>query len=171
MLNKGESVKIEVDLNDIFSDEEYGSETLQESIKRQVVAKLKQESEKKIQAKIDREVSLAIDEQIKKSIEDIRPKLLEDILNTEYYPITQYGDRSKESTTFRKQLVKVVTEGMVYSKRSGYTDQNAFSKTVDEVISTQVNIFKKEFDSIVNAEYVKQTKEYAVKILKEKMGL
>lgn len=35
----------------------------------------------------------------------------------------------------------------------------------------KVKIFQKEFNSLVDKEYVEKTKEFAVKTLKEKLGL
>lgn len=164
-------MKIEIDLKDILHDEDYGSETMQESIRRQVVANIEKKVADGLSKRIDQEVSKAIDEQIKKALDEIRPNLINEIMDAEYVSVDRYGDRSKEPTTFRKQLIKAVHENMVYKKSSYSSDRNTFTQAVDDILRTQVDSFKKEFDNIIKADYVAETKAYAVKVLKEKLGL
>ena len=163
-------MKIEIDLKDILHDEDFGSETMAESIKRQVVENIQKTLVAGINKKIDIEVSKAIDEQIKKSLDEIRPNLINEVLDSEYVSVNIYGDRAKEPTTFRKQLIKAVNENMVYKKDSYHNQNNAFTKAVDEVLNEQAKNFKKQFDEIITKEYVTETKAYAVKVLKEKLG-
>lgn len=164
-------MKIEIDLKDIMHDEDFGSETMAESIKRQVVANIEKKLSDGISKKIDAEVSKAIDEQIKKSLDEIRPSLISEILDAEYVSVDRWGDRTKEPTTFRKQLIKSVNENLVYQRSHNSYDRNTFTKAVDEVLSLQVQSFKKQFDEIITKEYVAETKAYAVRVLKEKLGI
>ena len=164
-------MKIEIDLKDIMHDEDFGSETMAESIKRQVVANIEKNLASGIAKKIDMEISKAIDEQIKKSLDEIRPSLIEQVLDSEYISVDRYGDRSKEPTTFRKQLIKAVNENMVYKKGNYYNDNNPFTKAVDAILEEKAKEFKKQFDEIINKEYVAETKADAVKVLKEKLGI
>lgn len=165
-----QEMKIEIDLKDILQDEYENSETLSQSIKRQVVESITANLAKGIERKIDEEVSKAIDEQIKKSLDEIRPNLITQILDEEYTVVDRYGSRSKEKTTFRNQLIKVVTEEFVYKKSSYNSDKNPFTRAVDEVLEMQAKAFKKQFDELISANYVAETKAYAVKVLKEKLG-
>ncbi len=59
-------MKIEIDLNEILSDE-YGSESLNDSIRRQVIDKLHNDVKAGIGKKIDTEISLAINSEIKET--------------------------------------------------------------------------------------------------------
>lgn len=163
-------MKIEIDLKDILFDEEYGPETMQESIKRQVVENIQKTMAKGIQSKIDIEVAKAIDEQIKKALDEIRPSLITEILDAKYKPVDRYGNRESKETTFREQLIKVVLEEMKYEKKHYSSDRNPFTRAVDEVLESQVGHFQKQFKTIIDEHYIKQTKEYAVKVLKEKLG-
>lgn len=162
-------MKLEIDLNEILQDEFGPVENLAESIKRQVVDKLTNELSKGITKKIDSEVSKAIDEQIKKALDEIRPNLINQILDAEYISVTSYGERGKP-TTFRTQLIKAVNENMVYKASSYSSDKNAFTSAVDTILRSQVDEFKKQFDAIINKEYVEQTKAFAVETLKKKLG-
>jgi hypothetical protein len=168
---KDERMKIEIDLKDILFDEDYGPETMQDSIKRQVVSNIEKTLVSGISKKIDLEISKAIDEQIKKSLDEIRPSLITEILDTEYVSVDRYGDRNRTPTTFRKQLIAAVNESMVYKRSIYSSEENAFTKAVNAVLAEQANQFRKHFDEIITNEYVKETKAYAVKVLKEKLGL
>lgn len=163
-------MKIEIDLKDILQDDDYGSETMQESIRRQVVEKLQSDLAKGITNKIDEEVSKAINEQIKKALDEIRPNLIKEILDTPYFSVDKWGSRAKESTTFRNQLVKSVHEQMIYQKTNYPSERNAFTKAVDEVLQNEAKAFETQFKKLVDDNYVAQTKAYAVKVLKEKLG-
>lgn len=63
-------MKIEIDLNQILGDES-GVETLQESVRRQVVEKLSYEVRQNIAKKIDAEVAVCINESIKEGLKSI----------------------------------------------------------------------------------------------------
>lgn len=164
-------MKIEIDLKDILQDDDYGSETLQESIKRQVISNIQSKVSQGIEKKIDIEISGAIEEQIKKALEEIRPNLIMEIMDAEYVAVDRYGDRSKEPTTFRKQLIKSIHENMVYKNTQYDSERNNFTRAVNDVLTSQIKGFKTQFDEIINKEYVEQTKAYAIKVLKEKLGI
>lgn len=164
-------MKIEIDLKDILFDEDYGQETMQESIKRQVVANIETTLASGISKKIDEQVSRAIDQQVTKAIDEIRPNLIEHILDAEYVQVDRWGNRTGKPTTFRTQLVSAVHENMVYKNTSYSSDRNAFTNAVNEILKQQADQFKKNFDEIITNEYVKETKAYAVKVLKEKLGV
>lgn len=164
-------MKIEIDLKDILQDDDYGSETMQESIRRQVVDKITKSFSDGISRRIDLEVSKAIEEQIKKALDEIRPSLITEILEAEYVSVDCYGGRSKEPTTFRKQIILAVNKNMVYLPNRSYdSEKNEFTKNVDSIIRTQMDVFKKQFDEIINKQYIEETKAYAVRVLKEKLG-
>jgi len=60
---------------------------------------------------------------------------------------------------------------MVYKKNTSYSsERNAFTNAINDVLDKQALEFKKCFDEIINKEYIEQTKAYAVKVLKEKLG-
>lgn len=168
----GDNMKIEIDLNDILGgDEEYGSETLNESIRRQVVDKLTKTVSEGIGKRIDVELARVIDEQITTGLKDKLPALVDDILAAEYTPVDRYGHRSKETTNIRAEIVKTVTEQMVY-KTGGYSsEKNAYTSAVDGLISKHVGEFKAAFDKQIDATFVREAMEYATKKLGERLGV
>lgn len=163
-------MKIEIDLNDIFHDDDYGSESLQDSVKRQVVDRLAKDFKKRIDIKIDEEISKAIADTISDVLKTTAPRLVDELMDAAYTPVDRYGSRG-EKTSFREQVVKGVQQEMVYKKTGYASDANYFTKTVDEVIKSQVDGFKNCFVDKVNAEYLRQTMEFAVKTLKERLGI
>jgi hypothetical protein len=165
-------MKIEIDLNEILGDPEYGVETLQESVKRQVVAGLTQKIQTGIKEKIDREVAIAIDQAVKKNIEALTPKLFQEMLEAEYTPVDRYGDRNRgQTTTMRKQLIATIHEQMVYKKQTYDSDKNSFTRTVDAVLSENVALFKKDFDKLVNEMFTKECFAYAQAEMQKKLGI
>ncbi len=164
-------MKIEIDLNEILGDEYGATESLAESIRRQVVEKLTSDLQKGISKKIDTEVSMAITAAITKSLDEITPRLLNELMDAEYVQVDRFGSRKSEPTTFRNELIKSINEKMVYKEEHYNSSENAFTKAVKGVISARVEEFKKEFNKTVDAGYVAQTLDYAVKTLKEKLKL
>jgi hypothetical protein len=162
-------MKIEIDLNDILGDE-YGAETLQESVRRQVIQNLTEQVSKGVKNKIDVEVSKVISETLQESIKAQMPALIDDLINTEYQPVTFYGDR-KAKTTFRTELIKSIMEQMTY-KRESYSDkENLFTKSVNAVISDQMKIIAADYKKTVDEFIGKQAFELAITTLKTKLGL
>jgi hypothetical protein len=162
-------MKIEIDLNDILGDEN-GAETLQDSVRRQVVEHVTQTIRKGVGEKIDAAVSQTISAGIKEYLDGEMPNLMANLMDSEYLPVDRYGDRNKP-TTFRKELIRSITENMQYKKTNYSSDRNAFTKAVDEVIEENVKLFKADFSKQVNAQFTAAAMQYAVNTLKEKLGI
>jgi hypothetical protein len=143
-------MKIEIDLNDILYDENYGSETLQESVKRQVIDNLTKTVSLGIKKQIDTEVSLVISETLKSTLAEKIPLLVDDLMEAKYQPINKWGSKEGEETTFRKSLLNSIVENMVYKKTSYDSDRNVFTKAVDDVIREQMEKIKIEYKKTVD---------------------
>jgi hypothetical protein len=162
-------MKIEIDLNDILGDES-GSETLQESVRRQVIDSVTTTIKKGVGVQIDAAVSSTISAGIKDYLDNEMPALLSSIMDAEYTPVDRYGDRNKP-TSFRKELVRSIAENMVYKKTTYSSDKNAFTKAVDEVIEENLKLFRTDFEKLVNAGFTASAMEYATNALKKKLGI
>lgn len=162
-------MKIEIDLNDILGDEN-GAETLQESVRRQVVDSLSTSIRKGVQSRINEETTRIMNEELQKVLIEQMPALVDDVMNTAYTPVSSYGQRS-EPTTFRNELVKAIGSNMVYKKAQYDSDKSAFTKAVDAVIGEQVAAFKKSFDAMVDAEFKRDALTYAVTKLSERLNI
>lgn len=165
-------MKIEIDLNDILGGGEYGepAETLQDSIRRQVIDAIVKSTSDGIKRKINEETSRVINEALQAAVQEQMPALLADLMNAEYVPVDRYGSRAAP-TTFRNEMIKAIQEQMVYKKTSFSSDASAFTKAVDSVISENVNAFKVEFGKQVNSQFVAQAMQYAASEMSKRLGI
>jgi hypothetical protein len=162
-------MKIELDMNDILGDD-YGVETLQDSIRRQVIDCMTASVRKGVETEIKTAVAQTITTEIQAFIKAEMPTLMADLLVTEYTPVGRYGEKS-HPTTFRAELVKSITENMVYKRATYDNDKNVFTKAVDEVIASHVREFKTAFVKQVDADFTAQVMSEAQAALKKKLGL
>jgi hypothetical protein len=162
-------MKIEIDLNDILGDE-YGAESLNDSIKRQVIENITKTVEAGIKKQINEEVSKAIQENLVSALDDKMPLLIDDLMNAEYQPVDNYGSR-KPITNFRNELIKSIMEQMTYKKQNYSDKENFFTKAVDAVISEQMRIIAADYKKTVDEFIGKEAFNLAIKTLKTKLGL
>lgn len=162
-------MKIEIDLNDILGDE-YGAETLQESVRRQVVDGMTAAVKKGVGERINSAVSETINEEIKQYLNKEMPVLLASLMDAEFTPVSRFGEVS-QPTSFRKQLIISITENMQYKKTAYHSDANAFTKAVDAVITSHLETFKADFQKRVDADFTSKALAYATEALKKKLGI
>jgi hypothetical protein len=165
-------MKIEIDLNDILGGDEdgYGSETMQESIRRQIIDKLSADIKTALKKRIDEETSRVINETLQAEVKQRMPALIDDLMNTEFQPVDRYGSRSTP-TTFRAELIKSINENMVYKKTGSFHDTSAFTKAVDAVIAENVSKFQREFNREIDTQFVAQAMAFATEKLRERLNL
>jgi hypothetical protein len=164
-------MKIEIDLNDILHDENYGGETISESVRRQVIDAVKKDIEKGIKNKIDSEVQKIINELVLEQVRSIAPGLLNDLIDLEYQPVTSYGSKDGSPTTLRKKFIEVLKTEFIYKKGQYDSDKNAFTRSVDSLVSEQVSLFKKEYNSKVDEVFTQEALNYATLKMKERLGI
>ena len=162
-------MKIEIDLNDFLGDE-YGAETLNESIKRQVIDNLTKTVEKGIQKQINEKVSSVIEDTLCLALAEKMPILIYDLMNATYQPVDIYGSRKPE-TTFRNELIKSIMEQMTYKKQYSGDKDNFFTKAVDQVIAEQMKIISENYKKTVDEFIGKKAFDLAITTLKIKLGL
>jgi len=163
-------MKIEIDLDEILGGE-FETETLSESIRRQVIEKLSSDIKNNIGKKIDNEIASFINDTIREHITKFMPDTISTLFDTEYITVDRYGDRGKEPTTFRKELVKAIHENMQYSPARYSSDENIFTKAVKSIVESNVSKFKADFGDMVNAEFTKECFDYAVKKISERLKI
>lgn len=164
-------MKIEIDLNDIISDEDYGSETFSESIRRQVVSSIRTDIEKGIQKKINEEVNRIITDEVTLQVKAIAPGLLNGLIDLEYQPVNSYGGKDGEPTTLRNKFIDVLKKEFIYKKGQYSSDKNAFTAAIDETVERNIVIFKKEYNSKVDEIFTQEALNYATLKMKERLGI
>lgn len=163
-------MKIEIDLNNILGDDDYGSETLQESIRRQVIENLTSKMQKGVMATVDQEVRKQIGEAIQKYIADNMGTIMEQVFNQPYKSVDRYGTSGPE-TTFRQEIVKALHENMKYVKKSYDSEKNVYSKLIDDYVGQQVRTFQTEYFRQIDAQFLSECHDYAIKKLRERLKL
>lgn len=164
-------MKIEIDLNDVFQDEDgTPSESLSESVKRQIIDSIVARTRADVNQRISDAISKIVDDEVKGKIAEIIPRLLSEALDYEYTPVSSYGAKS-EPTTVRNELAKAVQQSMVYKQSSYSSDKNSFTKAVDEAVSANVIKFKSSYEKMVDAKFVAEAMEYATKKLAERLNV
>lgn len=162
-------MKFEIDLNDILGDE-YGSETIQESIKRQVVDTLVNFSRETLKEKIDSEVTKVVDEEIKEAVNKQMPGIINDLINQEYQITGRFGEKG-EITTFRNQLLRRLQEEMKYNPQRYDSDNNVFTRTVIDVVKESMTEFKELFKKNVDDIFFKEAVDFAIHKIKTSLGM
>lgn len=164
-------MKIEIDLENIFRDEEgFPDESLEESIRRQVVSRLTEDYRKRLFQRFDQELGNIMREQIAQVMAEQMPDFVDDILNAEYRPIGRYGDRG-EKTTFRAEIIKSVTEEMQYKPQDYSHKENAFTKAVKSIVELKTNEVKEHLTKEIDTKFKTDAITYAVRQLSERLGL
>ena len=163
-------MKIELDLEDILIGEFGDKQSLAETIKDGIVENLTKTLQKGITDRITTEISNVIDAEIKLVVAEQMPSLLTELIDKEYRVVDKWGEH-KETITIRNQLIKTLTDQMVYAPKNYNSDKNFFTRNVDVLVSESMDKFKKEYDSKVNEIFVKEALEYATNKLKKTLNL
>jgi len=165
-----DGMKIEINLNDIMGDEYGSTESLAESIHRQVSDTIADHVRKGVTQKVNEEVNKAIQDGIAAELKSKMPSLVDDLMNAEYTPVNSWGAKS-ETTTVRAQLIKAVSENLVYKKQSYRSEENAFTKAVDATIEHLVSQFKADFNQKVDASFKQEALRVATTSILAKLGV
>lgn len=163
-------MKVEIDLNEILTDEYGPTEDLAASIKRQVIENLTSKINKGLQVQIEEEISGQISASVTKAIAKKLPRLTDDLVDMEYVPVDNYG-RKGEVTTLRNQLIKTLQDQMQYKPKSWDSEKNYFTKAIDDICKESLEQWKKEFHKKLDEVFTKQVFEYAQKAMQKKLGI
>lgn len=164
-------MKIEIDLDNIFRDEDGDpAESLQESIRRQVVARLTEDYRRRLFSQFDLELGNIMREQIGKVMEDRMPEFVDDIMTAEYRPVGRYGERG-ERTTFRAEIIKSIGDNLKYEPKNYSSDENAFTKAVKSVVELKTKEVRDHITKEVDAKFKADAITYAVTELSKRLGL
>lgn len=164
-------MKIEIDLDDIFRDEDGNpEESLHDSIRRQVIDRISGDLREKLFANIDMKLSQIMNEQLADVMAEKMPALIHDIMNVQYTPVSHYGQRG-DPTTFRDEIIKSICKNMKYEPKNYSSDENAFTKAVKSIVEAKTTEIKKEILSTVDTEFRKDAINFAVTELSKRLGL
>lgn len=164
-------MKIEIDLDDIFRDDEGNpEESLQDSIRRQVITKLEGDLRKRLFERMDLELAGILRESMEAAVSQKVPGLIDDLMVATYRPCDRYGSLS-EPTTFRNELLKTVMEQLTYKPDSHTYRENVFTKAVREIVEKQTREMKSALEDQINEQFKRDALTYAVETLSKRLGL
>lgn len=164
-------MKIEIDLDNIFRDEDGNPEEgIEESIRRQVVSRLTEDYRKRLFDRFDLELGNIMRDQIGKVMEERMPEFIDDILTAEYLPIGRYGERG-EKTTFRAEIIKSIGENMKYEPKKYSSEENAFTKAVKSIVELKTKEVRDHITKEVDAKFKTDAITFAVAELSKRLGL
>lgn len=160
-------MKIQIDLNDIFQEEGY-TESLNESIRRQVIDAVKADSLRRVGEMIKEEMAKVIHEQVSEQVKLIAPKLCNELVDLEYQPITSYGSKDGGPTTMRKKFIEELKKEFVYKPNTPYpSDMNAFTKAIKQTVEQVASEARKDMSNKINQELLNSAYVAALEKIKE----
>ena len=162
-------MKIEIDLNEILGDED-GSETLNESIRRQVIEAIVKRTKDGLNAKIDKAVGETISTTLTAHLKETLPALIESMLDQEFQPVSEWG-KITPKTTIRNVIAETLRRQCVFEPKHYSSDESAYTKTIRDLVRSQMNEFQKRFDKEVSAQFTQEAMAYAKKALADKLGV
>jgi hypothetical protein len=164
-------MKIEIDLDAVFRDGDgEPGESLEESIRRQIISRLTSDMRERLFKRVDVELSTIMRDQINAVMAEKMPALIEDILNVEYTPVDRYGSAAKP-TTFRAELVASVVANMKYEPKQFSSDENALTRAVKSIVQAKTGAVKEEIVKRVDVQFKEDAIKFAVAKLSERLGL
>lgn len=164
-------MKIEIDLENIFRDEDGNPEEgLEESIRRQVVSRLSEDYRKRLFDRFDIELGKIMSAQIETVMAERMPRFVDEILDAEYVPVSSYGQRGTP-TNFRKEIVESIAKNLKYEPKNYSSDENAFTRAVKSVVDAKTKTIKDELTAQIDTKFKQDAIAFAVQQLSDRLGL
>jgi hypothetical protein len=165
-------ISIEISLENVFTDENgYPSESVEESIRRQVVQEITRTCKGKIDSEIVNVVHSTVTKLIDDAVAEKVPGMIEMLLNERYTPMTSWGEKHAP-TSVREELIKRFRDEFQYTKpdRYGNHTRTKFSDAVDKFVQEKLSEFKKEFNETVGKEFNAQAMKYVAEMVAKKFA-
>ena len=164
-------MKIEIDLADLFRDEEgFPTETTEEAIRRQIVERLTSDMRKRLFERVDMSLAKALDGMVAEVASSQMPALIDDIMNATYTPVSIYGQQS-EPTTFRAEIIKAIGANMKYEPREYGSQENAFTRAVKSIVEKQTAVLQNALIAQIDTKFREDAIRFAVSELSKRLGL
>ena len=165
-------ISIEISLENVFTDENgYPSESVEESIRRQVVQEITRTCKSKIDSEIVNVVHSTVTKLIDDAVAEKVPGMIEMLLNEQYTPTTSWGEKHAP-TSVREELIKRFRDEFQYTKTDRYGNRTStkFTQAVDSFIQEKLSEFKKEFNETVGKEFNAQAMKYVAEVVAKKFA-
>lgn len=161
-------MKIDIDLSEIFEDEEGG--VFQIDVKDRIIKGAIDNVSNRISKEIETQISAAINSIITETVTKKLESLVESMLDLEYEERTSWGE-GKGKITVRNKIFKTIESQMVYNPGRYSNEQNAYTRSVQEAVEKSLSAFKDQYKKEVDAVLAKEMLNTAIEKIKERMGI
>lgn len=159
-------MKIEVDLTEIFEDED--GRCISVSMKERIEAAIVARAEKVVTEMIREKFKNEIDKQITDVVKSTLVTITENMLDEMYVPTTRYGERD-DPITLRTRICRDIESAMRWSDRSSYSNSDSlYVKIIKETVSDKLKEFANEFTKTIDEQFITACMEFAVEKLKHR---
>lgn len=155
-------MKIEIDLDQVMGSQE----EVRDSVISEIAEYFKNAMVSEAREEVDKIIKETASQEMKKQIENV----IKDALDFTYQITDRYGD-IKGETTIRKTIVKIVQEECVYNPRNSSYDQNAFTKAICGETEKQLNVFRKDFNRLIDEQFITDCQNHAMNKLRERLNI
>lgn len=152
-------MKIELDLTEIFEDED--GERISVSMAERIESAVIEKAEKTVVSLIKETFDKQISEQITEIVNAQLNLIIVDLLDQEFTPVTKWGERDAP-TTIRSRICRDVENAMKWKESSYSSDNSIYTNTVKAVVAEHLKSFGKEFNRVVDEKLVAECMQYAV---------
>jgi hypothetical protein len=152
-------MKIELDLSEIFEDED--GERISVSMAERVEAAIVAKAEKTISTLVKETFEKELSQQISELVQSQLNTIIVDLLDQEFVPITKWGCRD-EKTTLRNRICGDVEKLLSWKDGNYSSDQSMYTKVIKEVVSEKLKEFSREFTKVVDEKLVAECMQHAV---------
>ena len=162
-------MKIDVNLSDIFDEDEEGNvikPDIKESIFGAVVNQITRSLEAPTKDFLERSLRELVHSIVATKIEEIITQLFD----YEFTEVSRYGE-PKETTTLRMRIFKDIEAMMVFKPTTYRSDESRFTSCIRELVEAETKKFKPVFDKEINARFTNECMNYATEQLQKKLGL
>ena len=155
-------MQITINTSDILGDET----TIREEVISQVAHALT--TSMRTQAK--EALALALDQSLKDTVSAVVAEAAAISVDTEFTDVDSYG-RAGKTATLRTRIADHVQAQCVFKQTTYSSDSNAFTKTINELVSQEVRKFKADFTSLISKQVIEQSMNMAVETLRRSLGI
>ena len=143
---------------------------MNESIRRQVVEAVVKRTKGGLDARIDKAVNETIATTLSAVLKEKLPVLIESMLDQEFQPVSEWG-KITPKTTIRNVIAETLRLQCVFEPKYSSCTESAYTKTIRDLVRSQMNEFQKQFDKDVSAQFTQEAMAYAKKALADKLGV
>ena len=119
---------------------------------------------------VTEQVTNIIQEQLVQQVKFVISDLVNLHLDTEITVTDRYGSK-EESYTIRNKIASLIAGQLVYKKSNYSSEQNAFTRAIDELVNREFKKFQTEFNSMVTKDLLKLCLNEATTKLKLACGV